>query len=528
MSGQFALNNNRKIIEMLHNSVRFGDNNKLDLSGFENSGPYYDNSDEVLEEGGTYVLGLLTPSIIMFIFFCCWCCAIPCISISKEKFKNQLCLKIFFYFCLFWSFMGWFISIKGINLFKAGLDDTVDVLDVLDFALTESVGVLNELIADRDNINQVITDISVDCGAIANDTQQDLIPEISQIDDSFEFSETFDLQTDINEATADFEQVFDVVSEEIERAFNITMTFIFIYMFIFLFVTLISFYTSYSNKTPTKKSFSKDHCFSKVNSCHKDCGCGCFMTFGCLIIFATLVVALIFGAVATAGADTCSPSPVQQVLGIVSGVESEEIDQTNIDEFCGIDNLNDADEAATYFVCHYLMCQGDNLLLKELQIDEIRQEDGTLIRLESEILDQIVDQVIELKEQLLEQADANGIAETEQCEASLDAGIEKLDDVFDTLLEVVEVFTCDSLTPIFRGVVDENSCNGVVAGLGVIYVCWLLGVISLMFALAIYPVILHNEAQNNVMEAKAVAEYVAPTKTVDVPEGVKAVDNEIK
>ena len=113
-----------------------------------------------------------------------------------------------------------------------------------------------------------------------------------------------------------------------------------------------------------------------------------------------------------------------------------------------------------------------------------------------------------------ENQDVEGFA---ACDAEVTAGEALLLELNAFAIAAIRLSSCNNITPQYLQTINEDMCNGLVAGLGIIFVTWTVGSIGLMIAMYCY-LLLDFESDDVKIPVTPIAAEVLPETGEIVPE----------
>lgn len=416
------------VLKIIHNSPRVVGSNNISISG-------------VLDgQIPNYAYGLATAPGILIVVSIFWaillCVFYQCIPKPPKLVTNILFVPI-----ITVSTVGWFISIRGNNAVVGGVKT---IIDNVNGAITEVENTLDDVKTFIDfltNFDTMATQTSTACSATLGMTNE-----------SFPIANTSEFVTSVNETIGPIKDTLESVVGEVDTVIDLINTNLELFNTIYVaaIVTIIV-WVSFFGLTTLLRSLTRWSVLDYLGKCETMI----VFTVGMVVLVIMLVVAGVTAVLSTLGADFCVPGPKNTLERVVAEVA---------DYSC-------SDEPLTY-VCYYQTCEGQNPL--EPNFNDISDMVGNI----SDTIQQVLSDVNQtINDNNITDVDCQGNI------TSLSNEIGKLSGLVDDALEITE---CATINPFYTGIVYDGICNGIVSGLGIIWITFCLGSVSMMAAMLIY------------------------------------------
>lgn len=469
----FVANN---VLELLHSSFRLskGGNEVLlpvDLEDLLNSSADVSipSSPSALFDSpeGAYYKGLATSSIALIVVFVLWLVALPFVGLSTKckKLCPDFLKLICVIFGLVMAMLALFISVKGGTLLNDGANGLVsDGLEAIDAVNNISIGLLG-LQTGSFGYDQVVAGTQLACSGdvAAIGTQLNGLTTGQDIRDGLQPSiETAsDLNDTLNTTIEDVSPLLDSVGSGYKAITGVIITFLGVFL-----ITIVLRYAEH------KGMISEESKLAKCVTCFNKFQLGLLFTVGLIFIIILILVCAILGPVSTLGADLCLPDISSNVLALTadaSGFTGDPLDQCFVLEE-DIKSLSSI-EIVGNTACYYTQCKG----ALSAFIDN-----GIFIN-NTQPSSELSDEVAATWGALAGVAfnPANGVSAL--CQGTI---LNVAQNVLPGLAAGTDAAIlnarCEIVTPIARSILDVQVCNGLISGLGVIFVTWTTAAIGLM------------------------------------------------
>lgn len=417
-------------LKMLHNAPRFHGSNQIAIT-------------ELLD--GTvpnYVIGLASASMAFIVVFIFWTISL-CLFWQCGKrvpLPNKINLVLFLFF-LGVSISCFLISLKGNNAMVHGLDVIIANVET----------VLQEIKDTITNVDAFI-DFLTDFGTISQDAADSCSATLNMTNQSFPLGNTTSFANEANNAIDPIKENLDPITTQVSdilklvKENNSSVKSGYLALVIGLVVWLGLF-----GLISALRVIKKSNALAMIGKIDAVC----FYTLGIIFLLILWTVIITLSLVSTFGADFCVPGPsltLERVLEDITG------------DNCSV-------EPYTY-ICYYQTCSGVNPL--ESNLLDVNDLTGN-----------ITDIIQNVTQEVNNTLNMFNLTDT-TCQSNLtkvNNEIGKLDGIVEETTSIIE---CDTINPIYTGIVYDGICNGIFHGMAIIWITFSTASLALMMAMLIY------------------------------------------
>ena len=452
------------ILNMLHRQARFVSSNDIvTIVGNTINNSTSESSSDVIYYG----IGAASGTTVLLVVFIIWLFAICCVSCCRNaccRDSSNKVPSVLFIVFIAGSIFGFFYSIGGSVQANNGATIMLDQIDILNDMIKETLDDANNIVSYVESVELLTNQTQDSCAALFNATNGAIVfPDADLGDLSGSLNDT------LAEATSQIRDVSKILDDIVDESAPYLSAWRTYYIFVIIPVLVI---VGIFTLSTIWRLFDKVPGAGSTFARTLNKGSGIFLfTFGIIMLVVIWIFVVSIGTTTVVGSDFCVPNPLNTINSIAA---------ISTDTYVVGQDYCDVITSENELFCYYQSCNGLNPISQNFTADLVLSD--SVVQLLGDLSLQINETIANIT------ATNPGAlpADANDCASNVQALTVKLLEANGLIDDALDFLECKNINPILTDMFYTGLCNGLVAGLGIMWVTLATGAMTLMGAMFMF------------------------------------------